>query len=85
LGSDRKNSIISSLSTPITQENHGLAEKTLNAADHKCKALIHHAAGVPVMFLHGYSYTSTIWQRLSITNLLIEKHIPFLALDMPYG
>ncbi len=37
------------------------------------------------MFFHGYSYTSNIWQRLSVTNLLIEKHIPFLALDMPYG
>ncbi len=62
-----------------------MSEKTLNVANHKCKALIHHAAGVPVVFLHGYSYASSVWQRLSVTSLLTEKHIPFLALDMPYG
>ena len=62
-----------------------MSEKTLNAANHKCKAIIHHAAGVPVVFLHGFSYTSSVWQRLSVTTLLTEKHIPFLALDMPYG
>jgi pimeloyl-ACP methyl ester carboxylesterase len=62
-----------------------LSEKTLNAADHKCRAIIHHAAGVPVVFLHGFSYTSSVWQRISVTELLTEKHVPFLALDMPYG
>jgi pimeloyl-ACP methyl ester carboxylesterase len=62
-----------------------LSEKNLNIANHKCKAFIHNAAGVPVMFLHGFSYTSSIWQRISVTKLLTEKHVPFLALDMPYG
>ena len=37
------------------------------------------------MFLHGSSYTSRIWQQIGITDLLVEKKIPFLALDMPYG
>jgi pimeloyl-ACP methyl ester carboxylesterase len=62
-----------------------MSEKTLTVAGCKCKSLIHHASGVPVVFLHGYSYTSAIWQRLGITTLLVEKKIPFLALDMPYG
>jgi pimeloyl-ACP methyl ester carboxylesterase len=62
-----------------------MSEKTLTVAGCKCKSLIHHAQGVPVVFLHGYSYTSAIWQRLSVTTLLAEKKIPFLALDMPYG
>ena len=60
-------------------------EKTLNPAGCKCKALVHNIPGVPVVFLHGYSYTSSIWQRISITSLLEQKHVPFLALDMPYG
>jgi pimeloyl-ACP methyl ester carboxylesterase len=62
-----------------------LPEKTLNISGHKCKAIIHCASGVPIVFLHGFSYTSTIWQRLSVTTLLEEKHVPYLALDMPYG
>lgn len=62
-----------------------MSEKTLNAADHKCRAIVHHAAGVPVVFLHGFSYTSSVWQRISVTELLIAKRVPFLALDMPYG
>ena len=57
----------------------------MQIADHKCKAIIHYAAGTPVVFLHGFSYTSEVWQRIGATQLLKEKHIPFLALDMPYG
>ena len=41
--------------------------------------------GVPIVFLHGLSYTIDIWQQIGVTDLLIEKRIPFLALDMPYG
>jgi pimeloyl-ACP methyl ester carboxylesterase len=26
-----------------------------------------------------------VWQRISVTELLTEKRVPFLALDMPYG
>ena len=60
-------------------------EKTLFAANHKCRVLYNVASGVPIVFLHGLSYTVDIWQRIGITELLIEKHISFLALDMPYG
>jgi pimeloyl-ACP methyl ester carboxylesterase len=60
-------------------------EKTVSAAEHKCKALIHTAPGVPIIFLHGLSYTIDIWQRIGVTDLLIQKKVPFLALDMPYG
>ncbi len=31
------------------------------------------------------SYTSSIWQRISVVTLLADRKIPFLALDMPYG
>jgi len=62
-----------------------LSEKTLNIASHKCRALIHKASGVPIVFLHGYSFTSDVWQRTGATELLELKQVPFLALDMPYG
>ena len=60
-------------------------EKTLNFAGYKCQALYYNAPGVPVVFLHGLSFTIDVWQRVGVTELLIEKHVPFLALDMPYG
>lgn len=31
------------------------------------------------------SYSYEIWQEIGVIELLIEKNIPFLALDMPYG
>ncbi len=62
-----------------------MSEETINTAGYKCRAIINRLPGVPVVFLHGYSYNSAIWQRLSVTGLLQEKHVPFLALDMPYG
>ena len=60
-------------------------EKTLNVASHKCYAFYYASPGVPIVFLHGLSYTIDIWQLIGITELLMEKHLPFLALDMPYG
>jgi pimeloyl-ACP methyl ester carboxylesterase len=62
-----------------------LSEQTLHAAGHRCKAIINNCSGVPIVFLHGLSYTIDIWQRVGVTELLKEKHVPFLALDMPYG
>jgi pimeloyl-ACP methyl ester carboxylesterase len=60
-------------------------EKTLNVGGHKCPALYYTSSGVPIVFLHGLSYTADIWQRISILDLLMKKCVPFLALDMPYG
>jgi pimeloyl-ACP methyl ester carboxylesterase len=62
-----------------------LTEKTLTLAGHKCRAIINRGSGVPVAFLHGYSYTAEEWQRTGALDLLTEKQVPFLALDMPYG
>ena len=60
-------------------------EKTLNVAGHKCPALYYTASGVPIVFLHGLSYTADIWQRIGVLDYLMKKRVPFLALDMPYG
>jgi pimeloyl-ACP methyl ester carboxylesterase len=60
-------------------------EKTLSAAEHKCQALYSVAPGTPIVFLHGLSYTKNIWEQIGVTELLTDKHVPFLALDMPYG
>ncbi len=60
-------------------------ERILTVAGCKCPALYYTTSGVPVIFLHGLSYTSDIWQRIGVTDMLMKKRIPFLAPDMPYG
>jgi pimeloyl-ACP methyl ester carboxylesterase len=62
-----------------------LSAKTLSLTNHKCPAVINQAPGVPIVFLHGYSYTSEVWPKTGITDILKEKQLPFLAIDMPYG
>jgi pimeloyl-ACP methyl ester carboxylesterase len=60
-------------------------EKKITSAGHKCRALYYTAEGIPIVFLHGLSFTSEIWHRIGVTELLMAKRVPFLALDMPYG
>lgn len=60
-------------------------EKMLDVADHKCHSISNVVSGVPIIFLHGFSYTSEIWRQIGLIDLLIQKQIPFLTLDMPYG
>ncbi len=62
-----------------------MSEKTLRIVDHACQAIINRGSGVPIIFLHGYSYTGQSWLRTGVTELLKEKSVPFMALDMPYG
>ncbi len=51
----------------------------------RCRAILNDVPGLPVIFLHGYSFTSEIWNEIGVLRFLEEKNIPFLALDMPYG
>jgi pimeloyl-ACP methyl ester carboxylesterase len=60
-------------------------EKSLNLTGYKCQTIYSTVSGVPILLLHGLSYTAGIWQCIKLTDALIEKHVPFLALDMPYG
>ena len=60
-------------------------EKTLSVAGYKCPALYYTSSGLPIVFLHGLSYTADIWQRIGVLDYLMKKHVSFLALEMPYG
>lgn len=65
--------------------SEALAERTMTLANHECRAIVNGGSGIPVIFLHGFSYTADSWERVGATDLLKEKQIPYLALDMPYG
>jgi pimeloyl-ACP methyl ester carboxylesterase len=51
----------------------------------RCRAILNDVPGLPVVFLHGHSFTSEIWNEIGVLRFLEEENIPFLALDMPYG
>jgi pimeloyl-ACP methyl ester carboxylesterase len=60
-------------------------EKKLEILGFRCRVIVNQAAGMPIAFLHGYSFTSQIWKQIGIPQLLRAEKIPFLAIDMPYG
>jgi pimeloyl-ACP methyl ester carboxylesterase len=62
-----------------------LLEKMLKMNNFRCRAILNEVPGIPVVFLHGYSFTSEIWNEIGVLRFLEEENIPFLALDMPYG
>jgi pimeloyl-ACP methyl ester carboxylesterase len=66
-------------------EGEVLSEKIFDVADRKCRGVYNLGSGVPVVFLHGFSFTRDVWQRTGVTTALMEQQVPFLALDMPYG
>lgn len=66
------------------KENIGM-EKTITVDNHTCRVLVLTKPGVPLVFLHGYSFTSDVWKEIGVLSLLKERQIPFLALDLPYG
>ena len=62
-----------------------MSEQTLSSQGYTCRTIQNRGSGTPIVFLHGLSYTAEIWQRTGVTAFLVQKQIPFLALDMPYG
>ncbi len=52
---------------------------------YRCRYMYSAGDGVPVIFLHGYSFTSRVWIEIGIPQSLSERNIPFLLVDMPYG
>ena len=40
---------------------------------------------VPVVLLHGFSFTSDVWSEIGLLQALCKNGIPFVAPDMPYG
>jgi pimeloyl-ACP methyl ester carboxylesterase len=61
-------------------------ENIFSLAGYKCQAIVDKGkGGTPIVFLHGFNYTIDVWQRIKVLDALMEKRLPFLALDMPYG
>ncbi|WP_440059695.1 alpha/beta fold hydrolase [Thermogladius sp. 4427co] len=62
-----------------------MREDIFGYGDNRCRVLYEQQPGIPVMLLHGYSFTSDVWGDIGLFPMLEEKMIPYIAIDMPYG
>ncbi|MFP3981948.1 MAG: alpha/beta fold hydrolase [Desulfobacterales bacterium] len=51
----------------------------------ECRMISNPGKGPCIVLLHGYMYTSDVWNDIGLLRLLEQKGIPFKAIDMPYG
>jgi len=62
-----------------------MRKERLTLGNFNFEALLNPISGLPIMFLHGYSFTSRVWRDIDALGLLDEERVPYAALDMPYG
>ena len=62
-----------------------MIEESLNLLHYRCRAIYNVKPGYPIVFLHGYMFTSDVWRDIGLLDRLEEEDIPFIAIDMPYG
>lgn len=62
-----------------------MIESVINLLGYRSSVVFNDKSGIPIVFLHGYSFTNHVWKDVGILQMLEEEGIPFLALDMPYG
>ena len=53
--------------------------------ENECRMFYNRSSGIPLVLLHGYSFTIDIWSKIGLIEKLETLNIPYLALDMPYG
>lgn len=62
-----------------------MMEQTVDVDNFECRMISGQGSGIPIVFLHGYVFTSSVWDEIGLLESLEEDGIPFFALDMPYG
>ncbi len=60
-------------------------ETYVNVGRFRLRVIRGEGEGNPVIFLHGYIFTSDVWKDVTVLHALEYRNIPFLAIDMPYG
>ncbi len=62
-----------------------IREERVSYGDYECRALVGGEGPPELVLLHGYSFTSEVWDEVGLLGRLDSSKVPFLALDMPYG
>ncbi len=62
-----------------------MKEEAVSINGFECRIISSSGRGPCIVLLHGYMYTSDVWNDIGLLRLLEQKNIPFKAIDMPYG
>ena len=62
-----------------------MKDETVDIRNHQCRMISNKGKGIPIVFLHGYMFTSDVWNEIGLLRILEQRNIPFRAIDMPYG
>ncbi len=62
-----------------------MREEPFNLGHYRCRIIYSQTPGTPIVFLHGYNFTSDVWKDIGLLEALENEKIPFVAIDMPYG
>ncbi len=62
-----------------------MIEEIIELGNFRCRIIRSKDVRDPIVFLHGYLYTSDVWRDINVLSYLEERGIPFIAIDMPYG
>ena len=62
-----------------------MKDETVEINGFECRMISNSGKGAVIVLLHGYMYTSDVWNDIGLLRLLEQKDIPFKAIDMPYG
>ena len=62
-----------------------MKEETVKINGFECRVISGSGRRPCIVLLHGYMYTSDVWNDIGLLRLLEQKNIAFNAVDMPYG
>lgn len=62
-----------------------MKDEIVEIRNYQCRMISSRGKGPPIIFLHGYMFTSDIWNEIGLLRILEQQNIPFKAVDMPYG
>ncbi|MFO8111089.1 MAG: alpha/beta hydrolase [Desulfosalsimonadaceae bacterium] len=62
-----------------------MKDETVDIRNYQCRMISNKGKGSPIIFLHGYMFTSDVWNEIGLLRVLEQRNIPFKAVDMPYG
>jgi pimeloyl-ACP methyl ester carboxylesterase len=62
-----------------------MREEMFGYGDNRCRVVYEQRLGIPILLLHGYSFTSDVWRDIGLMEELDKRRIPYISIDMPYG
>ena len=65
--------------------SENMKDETVEIKNYQCRMISSKGKGSSIVLLHGFMFTSDVWNEIGLLRILEQRNIPFKALDMPYG